>query len=178
MDMQLMTAPILRMRAAAPAAVLLPLLLCGPAALAAGCAPGAVSWMAGRWQDAANPKGSREQWSIAPGGVLMGSGWSFPGDGKGGFAEIMTVRPEGETLKMVLRHFDVALGRAWEEREAPMEFVASQCSARSAVFEGSGARAGERLTYEVTAGGLDITGDFLHQGKPVQVKWHMLRSAD
>ena len=108
----------------------------------------------------------------------MGSGWSFPADGKGGFAEIMTVRSDGGALKMVLRHFDVTLSRAWEEREAPMEFLASHCSAQLAVSEGSGARAGERLTYEATSTGLQITGDFLHQGKPVQVKWRMIRSAD
>jgi Domain of unknown function (DUF6265) len=108
----------------------------------------------------------------------MGNGWSFPPDGKAGFAEIMTVRPQGDSLKMVLRHFDPALSRAWEEREAPMEFLAAECTARRVVFEGSGARAGERLTYERIPAGLDITGDFLHQGKPLQVKWHMVRSAD
>jgi hypothetical protein len=177
--MQPMAAVTSQMRSAlAPAAALLALLWCGSPAAAAGCGPGALNWMAGRWQDAANPAGSREQWSVAPGGVLMGSGWSFPPDGKAGFAEIMTVRPQGESLQMVLRHFDVALGHAWEEREAPMVFVARECTAHGAVFEGAGARTGERLTYELTASGLDITGDFLHQGKPVQVKWHMRPSAD
>ncbi len=154
------------------------LLLCAHPAPAADCAPGTLAWMAGRWQDASNTQGSREQWSVAPGGILMGSGWSFPPDGKCGFTEIMTVRPQGETLKMVLRHFDVALSRAWEERDAPMEFLATDCSAHRAVFEGSGARSGERLTYDATATGLEITGDFLHQGKAVQVKWHMTRSPE
>jgi hypothetical protein len=160
------------------AAALAALLFCTQPAAAADCAPGTLNWMAGRWQEASNPQGSREQWSVAPGGVLMGSGWSFPPDGKGGFSELMTVRPQGQRLKMVLRHFDVALSRAREEREAPMEFLATDCSTHRAVFEGSGAGAGERLTYEATPAGLEITGDFLQQGKAVQVKWHMIRSAD
>src|SRR5580704_10687659 len=179
MGMQPMAAVTSQMRSAlAPAAALLALLWCGSPAAAAGCGPGALNWMAGRWQDAANPAGSREQWSVAPGGVLMGSGWSFPPDGKAGFSELMTVRPQGQTLKMVLRHFDVALSRAREDREAPMEFLATDCSTHRAVFKGSGAGAGERLTYEATPAGLEITGDFLQQGKAVQVKWHMIRSAD
>jgi hypothetical protein len=178
--MQFSTAMLLPERTRAAAAALLFGLLLGAhsGAAAAGCAPGVLNWMAGQWHDASNPQGAQEQWSLAPGGILMGSAWSFPPEGKAGFAEIMTVRPEGDTLKMVLRHFDVALSRAWEEREAPMEFLAGQCSARVVLFEGAGARAGERLTYEATAAGLDITGDFLHQGKPLQLKWHMTRSAN
>jgi hypothetical protein len=178
--MQISTAMLFPERGtAARAALLLGLFWCAhPGAAAASCAPGTLSWMVGEWHDASNPQGAQELWSLAPGAVLMGSAWSFPPAGTGGFAEIMTVRPQGDTLKMVLRHFDVGLSRAWEEREAPMEFLASQCTARVAVFEGSGARAGERLTYEATATGLDITGDFLHQGKPLQLKWHMTRRAD
>jgi hypothetical protein len=80
--------------------------------------------MAGDWRNAANPAGARERWIVAPGGVLMGSAWEGSQDGKG-YAEIMTVRDEMGSIHMVLRHFDLALSKAWEERTAPMVFAAS-----------------------------------------------------
>jgi hypothetical protein len=148
------------------------------AAAADSCTLASLAWMSGTWHDTTNPNGSQERWVVAPGAVLMGSSWAFPPGGKPGFAEIMTVRAEGDAIKMVLRHFDVGLNRAWEERDAPMLFLATQCTAHAAVFEGLGARAGERLTYERNDSSLQITGDFLHEGKPVRVQWHMARVAD
>ncbi len=150
----------------------------GASALAAAdpCTLKALAWMAGTWHDVANPAGAEERWAIAPGGVLMGSSWDFPPGGKAGYAELMTVRPEGDALQLVLRHFDVGLRGAWEDREAPMLFLATRCEAGLAVFEGLGPRAGERLTYERNAQGLKITGDFIHDGRPSHVEWQMTRS--
>jgi hypothetical protein len=146
--------------------------------LAEPCSLSALGWMAGAWHDAANPRGSQEQWVAVPGAVLMGSAWSFPPDGKPGFAEIMTVRHDGAGIVMVLRHFDVSLSRAWEEREAPMMFSAAQCTERTAVFDGLGARAGEHLSYERSGDRLRVVGDFLHNGKAVRVEWQMNKSSD
>jgi hypothetical protein len=145
-------------------------------ALADSCTLAKLAWFAGTWRDAANPQGSEERWVLAPGGVLMGTSWVFPAGGKAGFAEIMTVRSEGDAINMVLRHFDNALRGAWEERDAPMVFLATDCDAGRAVFDGIGARTGERLTYERNQQGLKITGDFVHDGKPSRVQWQMVRA--
>jgi len=146
------------------------------AARADSCTLAKLAWFAGSWRDTANPQGSEERWVVAPGGVLMGSSWVFPAGGKAGFAEIMTVRTEGDAINMVLRHFDNALRGAWEERDAPMVFLATDCEAGRAVFDGIGARTGERLTYERNPQGLKITGDFVHDGKPGHVQWQMARA--
>ncbi len=165
-----------RRAGAAPLLALALMLGAAPLAGAAPCTLKGLGWIAGTWRDAANPAGAEERWAVAPGGVLMGSSWDFPPGGKAGYAEVMTIRPEGDALQLVLRHFDVGLRGAWEDRDTPMLFLATRCEAGLAVFEGLGPRAGERLTYERTAQGLKITGDFLHDGRPSHVEWQMVRS--
>jgi hypothetical protein len=79
------------------------------------CSLSSLSWMTGSWHNSADPHGAQERWVIARQGVLMGSSWEFP-TGKSGYAEIMTIKQQGETIAMLLRHFDGGLNRAWEER--------------------------------------------------------------
>jgi Domain of unknown function (DUF6265) len=78
------------------------------------------------------------------------------------------------SIQMVLRHFDLALSKAWEERTAPMVFTASSCNSTSAVFDGQEGHTGEHLTYNRSRETLLIVGDFLHQGKPDHEEWHMI----
>lgn len=144
-----------------------------PIAAAAPCTLAGLSWMAATWHSADNPGGSQERWTLAPGGVLMGSSFEAHADG-GGYAEAMTIRQNGPTINMVLRHFDIGLKHAWEERDAPMVFAASTCVKSSAIFDGQGDHAGEHLTYKRTGANLLIVGDFLHHGKPVHVEWRMI----
>jgi hypothetical protein len=143
------------------------------AAHAAPCTLSALQWMAADWNNAATRASSQERWTVAPGGVLMGSSFEANPDGKG-FAEVMTVREDGGSIRMVLRHFDLALSKAWEERTAPMVFVASNCDGMSAVFDGQDDHAGEHLTYKRSGETLLIVGDFLHHGKPDHEEWHMI----
>jgi hypothetical protein len=143
------------------------------AAHAASCTLAGLHWMAGDWRNAANPTGAQERWLVAPGGVLMGSAWEASRDGKG-YAEIMTVREEMGSIHMVLRHFDLALSKAWEERTAPMIFTASNCRGTSAVFDGQEDHTGEHLTYKRSGETLLILGDFLHHGKRDHEEWHMV----
>jgi Domain of unknown function (DUF6265) len=144
---------------------------------AAECSLATLNWMAGNWHNASDPRRAQERWVVAPGGVLMGSSWEFP-EGKAGYAEVMTVRPDGDATVMVLRHFDGGLKRAWEERDGPMVFRAALCDRNSAVFDGQGDHVGEHLTYKRTADQLLIVGDFLHHGTPDHEEWHMIRSTD
>ncbi len=69
---------------------------------------------------------------------------------------------------MRLRHFDGSLSRAWEDKESPVVFVLAQCDAQSAVFDGTGDKQGEHITYRKTVEGLTFVGDFLHGGKPLR----------
>jgi len=139
---------------------------------AAPCTLAGLQWMAANWHNSADPDGAQEHWAMAPGGILMGTSWEIAKDGTG-YAEIMTVRQDGGAINMVLRHFDIALSRAWEERTAPMIFTASSCEAASAVFDGQGEHQGEHLTYRRSGEILVIIGDFLHHGKPDHEEWHM-----
>lgn len=143
------------------------------AAQAAPCSLSGLHWMAADWNNAANPAGAQERWTLAPGGVLMGSSFEATPDGKG-YAEIMTIRDDNGSVRMILRHFDLALSRAWEERTAPMVFVASSCDDTSAVFDGQDDHLGEHLTYKRSGDTLVIVGDFLHHGKPDREEWHMI----
>jgi len=160
-------------RAAALALMVAP--ACGSAA--APCALASLSWLAGSWRSADDPQGAQERWAVAPHDVLMGTAWEFA-DGKPGYAEIMTVRQDGDAIALVLRHFDAGLGRAWEERDAPMVFIASSCARGAVVFDGRGDRAGEHLTYRRDGASLSIVGEFLRHGAAHREQWHMILSGD
>jgi hypothetical protein len=146
-------------------------------AQASPCSLSGLSWMAGAWRSADDPEGAQERWAIAPQNVLMGSAWQFS-KGQSGYAEIMTVKQDGASIAMLLRHFDGGLTRAWEERNAPMVFTASRCAGESVVFDGQGDHAGEHLTYKRSGANLLIVGDFLHHGTPDHEEWHMVRAGD
>jgi hypothetical protein len=154
-------------------AVLVVVMAANARAYASTCTLSGLQWMAAGWTNAANPAASQERWSALPGGVLMGNAFESNQDGKG-YAEIMTVRQEGGLIRMVLRHFDLALSKAWEERTSPMVFVASTCDVTSAVFDGQDIHTGEHLTYKRSGDTLLIIGDFLHNGKPDHEEWHMV----
>jgi hypothetical protein len=141
------------------------------------CSLQAISWMAGSWHNASTPQEAQERWVVAPDGVLMGSAWQIP-KGKSGFAEIMTVRQDGNAISMLLRHFDGGLSKAWEERDAPMVFTVASCSGTSVVFDGQGSHIGEHLTYTRTDENLLIVGDFLHNGTAIRAEWRMIRAGD
>jgi len=144
---------------------------------AAECSLPGLAWMAGNWHNASDPQRAQERWVVAPDNVLMGSSREIP-KGKAGYAEIMTVRLNGNAISMYLRHFDGALSGAWEERDAPMIFTAVNCDASSAVFDGQGDHAGEHLTYKRSGDSLLIIGDFLHHGTPSRMEWRMTRAGD
>jgi hypothetical protein len=153
------------------------LLANSPATAGQACSLAALRWMAGTWLNASDPTGAQERWAVAPGDVLMGSAWEFP-KGKGGYAEIMTIRSDGDTVAMLLRHFDGGLSHAWEERTVPMVFAASGCGINTVVFSGQGEHAGERMTYTRSVDALLIVADFLHHGVPDHEEWHMNRAKD
>jgi hypothetical protein len=150
---------------------------CVSVAQAAPCVLPNLAWMAGSWHNTTDPQRAQERWVVAPQNVLMGSSWEFP-SGKAGFAEIMTVKQDGDGISMSLRHFDGGLSRAWEERDAPMIFRASVCDSNSVIFDGQRDHTGEHMTYKRSGKNLLIIGDFLHKGVPDHEEWHMIRAGD
>jgi len=107
----------------------------------------------------------------------MGSSWTFPKKGAG-FAEVMTITREGDQVLMRLRHFDRGIKAAWEEKSAPMIFALTKCEDHSAVFSGAENHAGERLTYTRSAASLTIVGDFIHDGSPLRLEFHLKKISD
>jgi hypothetical protein len=128
---------------------------------AAPCALPELRWMAVSWHNAKDPARA----------------WEFP-PGRSGYAEIMTVKQDGDAITMLLRHFDGGLTRAWEERDAPMVFKASVCEKSSVVFDGHGDHEGEHLTYKRSGAHLLIIGDFLHKGVPDHEEWQMIKASE
>jgi hypothetical protein len=159
------------------AVVLVLVLACVSRSQGHQCTLNAMAWMVGSWHNSADPNGSQEQWSLAPNGILMGSYWEFP-KGKSGFAELMTIRPDGEDVSMILRHFDGTLKTAWEEGRGPMIFTASSCERGAVVFDGQGDHAGEHVAYRRSGNRLSIEGDFIHHGTPDHEEWHMIRAGN
>ena len=148
--------------------------LAGPAA-AAPCTIAKLDWLKGVWRQESKDEQTEERWTDASGALLLGSAWTVA-KGKPVFGEIMTIEADGNGLVLRLRHFSDSLSRAWEGRDPPMLFRFSDCQDRSAVLDGQGKSAGERLTYRrLDDHRLQITGDFVHHGKPDHEEFILLK---
>jgi Domain of unknown function (DUF6265) len=141
------------------------------------CRLGDLVWMGGIWGGGSGADRSEERWVVAPAGRLMGSSWSLHADRPGGFLEISTIQEDAGHVVLRLRHFDPTLVHARELQDAPMTFIATRCDGASALFDGQGPQAGEHMTYRRDGENLLFVGDFLHDGKPVQVQATMRPAA-
>lgn len=73
-----------------------------------------LSWLEGAWSGEGSSGPAREVYSPPTGGVIVGHFIQQRGDGIA-FYELMTVRPDGESIAYCLRHFNADL-TAWEEK--------------------------------------------------------------
>jgi len=146
-----------------------------PAAAAGACTIADLAFLLGDWRSDDGATTGEEHWVLTAANTLAGSSWEARGNSLS-FMETLSVLPQNERIELHLRHFDGALNHAWEERDAPMVFALAQCDGQGAVFDGTGARAGERIAYRRSAQGLTFIGDFLHQGKPVHVEVNMRKA--
>jgi hypothetical protein len=154
-------------------------LAASPVCQAAPCALTDLHWMAGVWRTDEPTTKSEERWVIAPNDRLMGSSWDLHTDKAGGVVEAETIQADGAgVIALKLRHFSADLDQSREEKSAPMVFAAARCEANTAVFDGQGEHAGEHITYHRAGDDLIFTGDFLHDGKPVQVVIDFKRAGD
>jgi hypothetical protein len=144
---------------------------------AATCSLQDLSWMSGVWRADTAERQTEERWVAGPDGILFGSSWTMA-PGKPAFIESLMIGTFDNKLGMRLRHFARDLQRSMEDAETPMLFSLASCDAHVAVFEGQGAKLGERITYQRDGDQLSFTGDFLREGKPFQVKVSFRRSAD
>ena len=154
---------------------LAPILIAGssiPAIAAASCAIEDLAFMQGEWHSSDGTAKGEERWLLTPANTLAGSSWVAKGS-ELSFVEALSISPQNNRIEMHLRHFDGSLSHAREEKDSPMVFALERCDGQYAVFDGTGAREGEHITYRRTTEGLTFVGDFLHQGKPVRVEVQM-----
>lgn len=140
------------------------------------CSIQALRFMEGVWQSEEGDTRGEERWSLTTANTLAGSAWESKGAALG-FAEALSILPQDGTIQMRLRHFDGTLQHAWEEKDSPMIFQLARCDASSAVFDGTGDKAGEHITYRRSGDVLTFIGDFLRKGKPFRVELRMRRAA-
>ncbi|MBB6252578.1 DUF6265 family protein [Nitrospirillum iridis] len=159
------------------AVLLLPLMASAPAR-AADCTLDALHWLQGAWRNTAIDSPGEERWVLLPGGALAGSAWETSKDGAPRFIEALSLSLANGRVTLRMRHFDGTLARAWEDKSAPVTFVATRCGPGDVAFEGQGAHAGERITYARTKDRLSFVGEFLHKGKPHRVDLEMSRTGD
>jgi hypothetical protein len=122
-----------------------------------------LHWLAGVWRSDDATSRSEERWVLGPGDRLMGSSWLLHTDKPGGVIEAETIQEDSGSVTLRLRHFSADLTMARETREAPMVFMASDCSPRSIRFSGQGPHLGETITYRRAGDRLTFIGDFLHR---------------
>jgi Domain of unknown function (DUF6265) len=145
--------------------------LSAQSAAAASCGLSDLQLLAGTWRDTDEPNVvTEERWVIGPGGRMIGSSWRLHTDSDGGVLESMIVVMANSKPTMQIRHFDSTLAHAREEKDAPMVFVASNCSDTSVVLDGTGPQTGEHFTYTRDGDTLKFIGDFIHDGKPVRAE--------
>ena len=152
------------------------MLIAGAAPDLRACAIGDVSFLQGAWLSVRGDTRGEERWTLTAANTLAGSAWEANGS-KVSFAELLSIQAGDDGLEMHLRHFDGGLNHAWEDKDSPMRFRLASCDGASAVFEGLGDKAGERITYRRSGEELVFIGDFLRQGKPFKVELHMQRAA-
>lgn len=146
------------------------------AGMSAACTTGDLGFLAGVWSYSEDGSTGQERWVATPAGTLIGSTWEAKGT-KLSFVEALSISQEGDRVEMHLRHFDESIMHSREEKDAPMVFVLSSCSAGVAVFDGTGQQAGEHITYRGGPARLTFIGDFPRQGKPFTVTLDMRRAA-
>jgi len=118
-----------------------------------------ASFVAGRWLSEEDGMRSEEVWTAPAGDGMVGT-WRLVVKGEAKVIELLSIRAEGGSLVMRLRHFDAALvGR--EERERPLVLPLAAKGDGLLRFSGprvDGGAGPVTLTYRRTAdGGLEVT---------------------
>ena len=139
---------------------------------AIACGIDDLKFMEGDWLFEQGTTHSEERWVRTTANTLAGSSWGADKDAPR-FAELVSISAVDNAVEMHLRHFDGTLNHAWEEKDAPMVFRLTQCEPMRAIFEGTGAKAGEHITYSRSKDELSFVGDFLRKGQPFRVELRM-----
>ena len=87
-----------------------------------------LSWLEGVWRGDALGGTAEEIWAPLSGGTMMGL-FKLTRDGETVFSEIMSIVPNGNNIKLILKHFNADL-TGWEEKDEveSFDFVASNDS--------------------------------------------------
>lgn len=93
-----------------------------------------LKWIAGQWRGGAMGGSFEETWNL-PLGDSMSGVFHFVKDGKTVFYEILTIVPDGNSVKLRLKHFGSDLV-GWEEKEKSIEFPLKTLTEHEAAFDG------------------------------------------
>jgi hypothetical protein len=163
--------------------ILVGFLLAPLPAFAQPCTLEGLKWLKGVWMQKNDETHGEERWTISPSGQMVGASWFLHPGRDGGLIESMTILPDkdlsgNDRIVLRIRHFNATLTQAEEEKDGPMQFVASSCERNMVVFDGQGARAGEHMTYRRSFSRLSFVGEFLHDGKSVRDEETFSRAGD
>lgn len=93
-----------------------------------------VGWLTGHWRGEALGGIVEEVWSAPEAGSIMGM-FRLMKDGATVFYEIMAIQPDGESLVLVLKHFNADL-TGWEEKNEVVRFRLVGIAPNTAWFDG------------------------------------------
>ncbi|MBL8048698.1 MAG: hypothetical protein JNJ45_08450 [Chthonomonas sp.] len=116
-----------------------------------------LAWMSGDWVGTRGTAGTttiEERWGPVKGGSLFGVSRTVTRDALAGFEFLRVVQREGGLVYI-----------AQPRGAAPTEFVATEVSAKRAVFENPRHDSPQRITYELVEGGLTATIGYIKGGR-------------
>ena len=91
-----------------------------------GASPGDLAWLTGSWHARVGHDDVEEHWTAPAGNTLLAT-FRWVRDGKVLFYEIEALEEDAGLVYLRVKHFDQKL-IAWEEKEAPHEFVLVDCA--------------------------------------------------
>lgn len=93
-----------------------------------------AAWLAGHWEGAGLGGTNESLWSPPAGGAMMGV-YRHVRDGKVVFYQFLTLKSNGETLVLSLKHFNPDM-TGWEERTQSVEFPLIRSERDALYFDG------------------------------------------
>ncbi len=128
-----------------------------------------LAWIAGSWQGEALGGHFEETWNPPSGGTMVGMFKLVKEDGIG-FYEICSIVPDGDSLRLRIKHFDANLV-GWEDKDKSVEFPLLKLTANEAFFDG--------LTFRrVNAERMDIFVLIERHGESNEVQFACQRRSD
>jgi hypothetical protein len=130
-----------------------------------------VAFLAGHWAEVSEKVVSEEIWTASSGDSMTGS-WRYVADGKLQSLALLSIREEGGTPVLRIRHFDADLVPR-EEKALVLKLVDK--GNRYARFEGSAAGSSGPVTLVYKRDGDALSGTLTRDGKSEEFRFRLRR---